>query len=320
MNFLPAKSRRLLMAVATVLPVLACAPVEGQGQMIIFSSPANDTISSNVPSLVAPPPDLNGMAASVNASSLHFNNSPEVRSDFPLPMPPPVTSPGENQDPLAPITPEQIFGIPTAEKIFGLPEKAAEADPNRTAGQGYWGREGRGANYSNNISDYAQWSLPGQESNSVPGGVLAPNRTQEAFFSQFLTPPGQNQNNANNGGFYGSGAPSPARPKLTPEQIADEEAFQKLLSLHTEPPPAGDEASSRGRAAVDPFLAQPQGNPMGGTFAPLTGNVGLPATVKPLPILGQPALTKAPTPEWVPQPPPWLASGPQPGEIPQRKF
>jgi len=67
---------------------------------------------------------------------------------------------------------------------------------------------------------------------------------------------------------------------------------------------------------------QPAAIPVGASYVPLSSGIAMPAGVTPLPGLLGPTnmglTTRAP--EWKPELPPWLSSGPQPGVIPQRKF
>jgi hypothetical protein len=322
---------RLMVAVAmgATLGARAQTPPP-QEQRIIFSSPESDDASSNVPSLEPASPTLSGVADSVRAPLLDLNSSTGAG---PFPGPAPMPSPQaaaqmqrqlEEKENWALLTPEEILGVPTAQKIMGLPETNAagflDNEPDSLA-ERYLDRQEQRDKYSTNgVANLSQWNLPtGEADAGMAAAVAIGQAASDPLFSGFLSDPGQRQNTSPSS-LFGLGSPPPAVSAPTAEQIAADEAFQKLIAPNSTPadmlPPPSTTAFS---PPPDTLLAKPLPNPLGASFTPLSGNMKAPLGANPLPTLF-PANPTPIAPEWKPQPPPWMNPTPQPGDIPQRKF
>ncbi len=326
--------RRLLVAAAAGMAFLVPVQVIAQeGQPILFSSPDTGDTDTNVPSLAAQAPEI---PTGVNAGGGSLFNEVPAPNTMPAPPLPSRQDVAKMQRQLddkenwALLTPEEILGVPTPEKIMGLPEGDANGlTGNETAAERFIERQQMAA--TNGMVNLMEWGLPASDSNSAAAtvsvfGSAAP--TANSFFSQILGNVQPDQTHPDGGNMlFGFGSrPSTVAPPPTLEQIAENEAFQKLISPHS-PPPAGgawpNENLPRSQPGLAPLLATPQATPqtypIGESFTPLTNGFHLPEGIKPLPGLIQPQTTPM-APEWKPQLPPWMSSAPQPGEIPQSKI
>jgi len=326
-----------LLAVALAMSVMPAVQAQGpapQEQRISFSSPDNDDVNSNVPSLAPLASPLTGAADSVRAPSLDFNPSPGGPVPGPEPMPSPEQA-AQMQQQLdkekdwALLTPEEILGVPTAEKLFGLPGTNAEGqwdNGSESLEQRFLQREQQRDNATTNggFAALSQWNLPTGATNGAIAAAVAIGEGSPGLQGLFFTPlsanPAQNQN-AGGSGLFGLGSPPPAPTAPNAEQVAEDEAFQKLITPYQEAPsatPPGETPSSS-PSMPDTLLAKSQANPIGASFVPLSGNINAAAGANPMPTLIP--LTNTPiAPEWKPQLPPWLDPTPQPGEVPRRPF
>jgi hypothetical protein len=227
------------------------------------------------------------------------------------------------------MTPEEILGVQTPGEILGVSERDAAGQPkNETVTERFLERQEQNGNATNLFARYdaSQWNLPKRVTNSFGARTAFGffNAEDKSFFSE-MSPvaPAENQNDGNNwpGSF---GLPPPPSPQtLTAEQIAANEAFQKLIEMRSSPPEQNSSDKKFFNAPVQPdaLLTRPPPNPLGASFTPISGNVGQPIAVKPLPkLIQKPDSTTPIAPEWTPQSPPWMSTAPQPGVIPQRKF
>jgi hypothetical protein len=320
------------------------------GQAIIFSSADDDGVSSNMPSLAAKPPGMFDLANAVQSPGA---NSGAATQNEPPPEPPPTAiSPAQvqqmrrlldEQRNWALLTPEQILGMPTPEKALGISDRDAFGQPkNETVIAQYFKREQQSQVHTNIDNHGAANPAPPWDTSSSPElqmnhNIWAPADSKPGnptVVDQFL-----NVNAANNatpaktqqGGWTKSfNLPSPP-PDPTPEQQAAMDQFRQLLQPRT---PSEDSAktpvlgspifspSSTAQAPVAQISEPSPAIPIGASYAPLSDGIAMPTRVTPLPGLLGP--TNAPVtaliPEWKPQPPPWMSSGPQLGVIPQRKF
>jgi hypothetical protein len=340
---------RWLLPVGVVLAVVNTAksqPAErSPGQAILFSSPDDDNVSSNMPSLVAKPPGLLDFANEIESPTLKFG----VASGAGTPPAPrlPDVSPSQFQrmqrmlderKNWALMTPEEILGVPTQEKILGIPDRDASGNvKDETVEEQYYEREERLRDPTNNADfgmadSAAQWGLSDGQQQQMNPNILSPaggKPDSSGLMSQFVnrmpddrTVPGQSPASGWSRSFN---LPEPP-PGPTPEQQAAMEQFQQLLQPHSSPV-----SDANAPASGSPFFSspsavavsgQPAAIPVGASYVPLSSGIAMPAGVTPLPGLLGPTnmglTTRAP--EWKPELPPWLSSGPQPGVIPQRKF
>ncbi len=330
---------QLLLPIALALSVAMAVHAQGpapQEQRITYSSPDNDEISSNVPSLAPAASPLTGASDSVRAPFLGVGPPQGEAIPGPQPMPSPEQA-VQMQEQLdkeknwALLTPEEILGVPTAEKLLGLPETNAVGqleNGSESLEVRYLERERQRDNAMTNsgIAGLSQWNLPTGATNGAMAAAVAIGESgpglQGLFFTSISANPGENQDqNAGGTGLFGLGSPPVATTGPSAEQIAEDEAFQKLI-MPNQPAPSAtpqDDTGSSPISTPDTLLADPQANPIGASFAPLSGNIAAPAGTSPMPTLIP--LSIAPiAPEWKPQLPPWLEPTPQPGETPQRRF
>ena len=111
---------------AAILCVVACpARAQHGGQPIIFSSPASDDTASPIPSLSPKPAESLDLGDAVQAPQFNFNGSLPAAS---LPSAAPKVSAAAAQDLLDRrnnwmlLTPAEILGQVTPEKMLGIPE------------------------------------------------------------------------------------------------------------------------------------------------------------------------------------------------------
>jgi hypothetical protein len=340
----------LLLAGAAGMVALS-APAQAsrrEGQSILFSSPDNDEVATNVPSLSAKPPVLSGFAAAVQAPVFNFQPVPQT-APLPMPSAPMVSAAGaaelqrqlDERKNWTMLTPEEILGLPTPEKMLGLPERDDAGQPkNETVAERFFERQESQHNASTNNNaagnSTAQWNLsdsqprPFNPASSIPANNYPGNTT---LMDQFLNGKSDNnsaatsQNPDLNWPKLFSSSATPATP--TPEQQAAAAEFQKLLEPRSSAPAAADASPGdtifstlKNPSVPDPVLGQPTVVPIGLSLTPLSSGISTPVGVTPLPALsGQTTKPATPAaPEWKPQLPPWMLSTPQLGVVPQRKF
>jgi hypothetical protein len=312
MYFHPANSSLPLLAgalMAVALSVEAQQPATNAGQSIIFSSPDNGGVSSNLTSFSTK------SSSPINFRDGFHSASPVPTFDNPSAAPPPVS--GERQllqkrlerrTDWVFMTPAEILGVTTPEKIPQTQERDAAGQPKNPSP--FRNSSGDRNNRTNTASF-----------NPADSGLENPRST---IFSRLNAAP-------NDDLFTGQNADSD-RPKLfgspapNPSQQADMDQFRQLLEPGVFPATAatlspGRTAFSRPQTSSASDTTQPLVNPFGASFTPLSSGIGKPAGLQPLPgVTRQTSTQPAITPSWAPQPPPWMSQTPQPFVIPQRKF
>jgi len=312
------------------------APLQA-GQRIRFSSPRNDTVSSNVPALL--PRSL---------ESLDFENTAQIPLPFDLNGPPAAAPPPPEALTLSPaeqaqlldlsdrrknwilMTPAEILGATTPEKILGIQEHDGAGQPkNLTALERYTERQNQmllvNTNAFQNGDSSPAWDFSRNRRNlsdvfnPINGGLENP-----AFNSgpDNRTLAGQNQN-GDQSKLFDSRAPLPA-PNAA--QQLNLERFRQLLGSSSSPAPAATPSSNdkmffRPDMSPDVKLGQPSLNPMGALFTPLNSGIGKPVNLPALPgAWGLSYTSSRPASAWAPQQPPWISADQQPFAAPQRKF
>jgi hypothetical protein len=324
--------------------------VEAQGlatngwKPIIFSSPDNTEISSNLTSLsTQSSPPANFKSVFQNASPV-----PAFNKFSPGPAPAPregrrfQKTSNERQDWVF-MTPAEIMGV-TPEKMFGGSQTDADSQrkgsltpmerylerqnqPARTnsdffsandssSPQGFWGDGNDPTNGSSpnpigsRLGDLRSTILD-QSLNDAPNNNLFANPKGDPVWSKL----------------FGSPAPTPAPGPNVVQQQADMDQFRQLLNPGLAPitvttiSPGGTVFSQSQTILSDSDSTQPLANPVGTSFTPLSSGIGEPASLTPLPgITRQASLQPVTTPAWAPQPAPWMLQTPQPFAVPQRKF
>jgi hypothetical protein len=334
-------------ALAAASPAHAQRAGRRPGQSILFSPTDDEGVSSNTPSLTAKPPGSWDFANAVQSPAQGSSVSSETGL-LPEPLPPAI-SPGQARQMQqllderrnwALLTPEQILGLPTQEKILGIADRDAFGQPkNETVVMRYVERQDQLRSRTNTVNYGAADPASRRD---FSGG------TEPQVNSDFWNPAGAKPGNPGlmeqlTGATPDSGADTARTPKSiwqksfalpesetkpTPEQQAAMNQFQELLQPHSLPGGAAKSTSmgsplfSPQSIAPNPAPNQPAAIPMGASFTPLSSGVATPEGLTPLPGLLGPTSTGLPAlvPEWKPQPPPWLSSAPQVDVIPQRKF
>jgi hypothetical protein len=305
------------------------------GQPILFSSPESDTVFSNMPSLSPKPPESLDFGNTLQAPpSFNFSGPPV---DAPLPVGAPVVSHAEAlrmQDLLDRrknwmlLTPAEILGATTPEKILGIQEHDAAGRPkNLTALERYNERQNQTPPVNPNTNAFPTWNISDKQPgtlNSIPGGLGSPDN----MANPLLNPAPDNQTfavqNENNNWSKLFGSPSPV---VTMAQQTDMERFRQLLKPGSSStaagttPPLSSIKISLPQTALSSGLGQSALTPVGASFTPLNSGIGKPAEMPKLPSIWSLSLTSPPSAAaWAPQPPPWLSPTPQPFAVPQRKF
>jgi hypothetical protein len=238
------------------------------------------------------------------------------------------------------LTPEEILGVPTAEKILGLPDPTG--NDKRTPEERYLRRQTLAAGLSatnalrrsdaallrNDANPFAPRDERDQRGQLDPSGQLVrPDARADAgsrkYFDRMLNTPAQASMGAgpNGNSSWGSAFDQPAPlPKLNPEQIAARERYAAFLNQLSAPPekvPVATRFSSPTGPTPDPNLqAGPQFNPLGQSYAPLQSSISRPTGIIPLPGLVTPRPPSTTPKKSLADLPPWLSKDPQPLDSP----
>jgi hypothetical protein len=315
------------------------APLQA-GQTIWFSSPRSDAVNSNVPTLSPKPPE-----------SPDFGNNSEIPVPFDLDGPPVAVPPRSGKLALSPaeqaqmqdlsdrrknwilLTPAEILGTTTPEKILGIHEYDAAGRPKYlTAMERYTERRNQmlaaNTNAFQNGNSSPAWNFsqnrrdPSDVFNPNNGGLEIPALMANPLFNskpddRTLARQGQNGGESK---LFGSPTPLPAPD---PAQQMNMDRFRQLLGSSPSPSPAAtpslnDKMFSLPEMSPDIKLGQPSLSPMGALFPPLNSSVGKPASLPTLPsALGLSYTSSRPAAAWAQQPP-WMSTDPL--AAPQRKF
>jgi hypothetical protein len=320
--------------IAAALSVEAQQPATNAGRSIVFSSSDKARVSSNsTPSSTkSSPPKFRDRFQAASPFST-FNTLPSA--------PPPVLS-EERQLPKRLdrrkdwvfMTPAEILGVATPEKILGIQERDAAGQPkNPTLIERYNERQRIKTSGTNDWSFYKNpapfRNSSGDRNNRTNTSSFNPTdngleNLRSTIFSRLNATPDDDL-------FAGQNADSDrsklsGSPASNPAQQADMAQFRQLLEPGFSPATAATlspdrTAFSHPLASPASGAVQPLVNPFGASFAPLSNGIGRPAGLQPLPgVTRQTSTQPAITPPWAPQPPPWLSQTPQPFVIPQRKF
>jgi hypothetical protein len=321
---------------AMVLSVQAQHSTYRPGQSILFSTPVSDTASSNTPSLSPQPPESPDFGGTVHAPAPIDFNGPVV--DTPLPAGPSMIPPPEeslSQDTLDQrknwllMTPAEILGATTPEKILGIQEHDAFGQQKKsTALERYLERQNqtlsaRPANTDTNA--FPTWNFSDRQFDTfsaVPNGRGIPDSPSFKPASDNQTLAGQNES-----GRWAKLLDTPPLPVPTKAQETDMERFRQLLNPSASSvavpasPLLNSPKSPLPQTALSSGLGQSALSPIGAAFTPLNSGISKPAEMPKLPSIWSQSLTSPPAAAvWAPQPPPWLSPTPQPFTAPQRKF
>jgi hypothetical protein len=331
------------------LAVLAVAPFAGAEppatnawKPIIFSSPDNNVISSNLDSPstqpvppvnlqgpfdnTTPVPSFNLGPAPTLDSGRRLQKKSDDRSDWVFQTPAEIMG----------VAPEQIASNGKRsddgrqKKLTPLERYLEERSPvsksrmNSSPSPYYWGDENGQTNGDDYAPDSIRTGLDDLQSSTTASQALNAAPGTVGVNSLFANP----RADSAWPGLMGTPAPQTAPdPVIVAKQQADMDQFRHMLNPSFVPvsSPLGvsDSASSFKSQITLPVSSstQPLVNPIGASFAPLNSGIGQPAPLTQLPgITGQANIQPSLTPSWAPQPAPWTSPNPQPFVIPQRKF
>ncbi len=322
-----------------VLPVQAQRSAPPGGQPILFSSPVTDSVDSNTPSLSPQPPELLEFRDAGDApSQFNFNRLPQGP---PLPAAPRPTLAGilREQDlqdrnrNWAMLTPAEILGVATPEKILGTADRDTFGQPkNSTALERYIERRNQllllaktNALPADNASP--DWISSGDrrdDLSSVYGGQDSRDGAGRASFNPAPSDPFQTrQSDRSSWSKLFDSTPAALAPGPDLAQVEEMERFRQLLNSGSPaaPPNLGGLKTSLPQSLLGSEPAQSQPNQIGASFTPLTSGIGRPAELPKLTAPWSLSYTSpAPAAAWVPQMAPWLSPTPQPFTAPQRRF
>jgi len=332
-----------VMFVAAFSVQVQYAPLRA-GQAILFSSPINDAAGSNMPSL-----------SPQSLESPDFGNSAQIPSPFDLsgppvdvpPLPRPLMISPAEQAQLQDLsdrrknwmlmTPAEILGATTPEKILGIQEHDAFGQPkNLTALERYTERQNQklsaNTNAFRNGDSSSAWNSA--RNRRDPSGVFNPGNggleNPAALANSRLNSSPDDRTSVGESRksdwskLFDTPTPPPA-PNAA-QQMNNRERFRQLLGSSPSPAPvvtpsSYDRMFSPPGTSSDVKSGQPSLNPMGASFTPLNSGVGRPVDLPALPSAWSLSYTSSrPAAAWAPQPPPWMSADPQPFTAPQRKF
>ena len=134
-------------ALAVVCPAEAQHAGRRPGEAILFSSPDGDDVSSNMPSLAAKPPEMLDFENAIQSPGPKLGGA--SGNGAPAAPRPPI-SPAQVQamqrqlderKNWALLTPEQILGLPTQEKILGIRTASIWTAKKQSVVAQYYGRQ-----------------------------------------------------------------------------------------------------------------------------------------------------------------------------------
>jgi hypothetical protein len=313
--------------VAGAVAAVWCAQAQSlmrPGQAIIFSAPDDTDSSSTPPS--AEPPAAPSFADTVRAPQFNFPN-PSMRA-APLPVVPAISPVQDTRADWALMTPAEILGVDTSEKILKIPERdAAGQRKNPTAMERFYERQDQSKTNDNGaFLSFAPSLHPDFSDNEdeqlnaaapKPVGIFANSEQQQPAESFQQTSAGSSMEAGQNSDPGGStifvSTPVPAE---SPAQAADMAEFKKLLEP-SQPPPSVKPVASDGffssqQTLQDSRFGQPANS--GGALFGSFNSIGC------LPVVRGQVSAPVPVtvPDWKPQSPPWMLKGPQPDVIPKR--
>jgi hypothetical protein len=309
-------------------------------QAIQFTKPVDADPASKANSFL-PDNSHHLSAKDFNAPSPLFGSaSPTADFDILPGSPPPVFLPNaaqwqkymDQKKNWALLTPGEILGIPTPEKILGITDPLD--DPAISLEERYLRRQGQQSEMS------ASNSLRRAESplwhSDIAGENLFGTTGENARYTGVLMVSGMSRN----AGVFIAGTPDPGQgvnpiqktvsawaspfesppplPKPTPKQLAGMDRFRAIMAGPAPEimPAVGGELAH----APDPNMqATPFFNPAGQAVAPLSSGLIKPTGITPLSgVTGPQPQPKKAAP--VVQPPPWLQNPLQSGNLPQRQY
>jgi hypothetical protein len=225
------------------------------------------------------------------------------------------------------MTPAEIMGATTQEKILGLPERNAAGKPkDMTPEERFLERQHQTRHAGTNgfSSDKSRWSkiFPGSRDGQPDAGAFNPadSGNSAQILNRFLNASRNNESSDNQSedGNWSKLFGLPPQPLQSPARQMEMEEFRQLL----EPSSAAVTAPGSGAFPLKGIAE----NPSSGADSPfaLPKRLGLDASPG-LPLLPSVSIQnneamQPVAPSWAPKSAPWLSPTPEPGTIPQRKF
>jgi hypothetical protein len=335
MNFRPANLKLRLFAgalSAAVLSAVAQNDAPKQGQPIIFSAPQNGDVPSATPS-----------ASPDNSEQQNPRNMPPAAFDFNIPADAPQPEPQtvspaerlrlqklqENRNNWMLMTPAEILGVTTPEKILQTPGQRAAAE-KLTPMDRYLARQQESKSPAVFTNDWQSWNSapswddPRDRENSTqpdPGRGGRPEKPQ-GLIDRIMNGARDDRTAEEQSPTYGwdSFSAPLTLPLQKPAQSAT--AFNNYLEQAVAQSSAAKVPPGNKFLPIplpDPNLEPQQViNPNGASFTPLSSGIGRPQGLTPLPSLIPPPIVQPVAQTSLA--PPWLSTVPQPFVIPQRKF
>lgn len=345
MGFILASLKRGLPLAAVVCGVFLPAQAQDaggslQGQPIVFSSPVSDNVDTNdLPSLAPKSSrslDLEGIAAAPQ----NFNNVMLPGASLPLPPGPgwfgETAQQQDRRRNWTLLTPAEILGAATPEKIMGIPERDAFGQAkNLTALERYAARQNKlqlqlaKTNALQAGDSSSDWSFSGDSrgmSNSFSAGWRNPQNQDSPWFN--ATSDRQSLDRQNDNSAWSRLFSQPVTlPAARLEQQADMDRFRQILNpgLPSVTPVATYSSdgikTSLPQTLLGSSLDRPPPNRIGASFAPSSSGISKLPELPKMPTAWSVGYTSAPpAAAWAPQQAPWLSVEPQPLAVPQRKF
>jgi hypothetical protein len=343
MNFRPANLRRLPLLVGVAVVLVLSVHAQQGGEPIIFSSPVGGGVSSNLTRLSAPVDVPDTFQATPSGLDVNLSSG-EAPPLVTVPSAVSISEGQQLQNLLNPkkdwtlMTPEEIMGVTSPEKIFQVPDRDAmglRKNPNalERVTEGQNGSQFAATNGFSPDNPDSAWRFSrnrdfqpdahtpnpvGDNLGSIPTSLSQLFNNAQQRDDNFA---GQNAG-ANLWKPIGGSSPLPTPDSAQPTEM---DQFKQLLGADpptpVETPAARSSSGASFSSSSDDNFGQPAVNPVGASYTPLTSGIGTPTGLTPLPtITGQNSIQPAITPAWTPQAPPWMSQGPQPFVIPQRKF
>lgn len=299
-----------------LLPIVeAQSPSPGRAQSIVFSSPDGQTTSNAPIPMVQAPEGRQSPNLPAGEVAIRDITEPMVGPMYPQPLPVLRQPDAQNQDDfrgsmdvrkqMGVLTPGQIMNVPTAEQIFGLPEKKA-ADRRKEPWQldNEIGVTNNPTFATNSMFAEPSWAKLWTENSGK--GSESSNTTERAsgFFSRFFDS-GQNDNGFGN--HNASGEETLFGPSQSaPQQQSSWDSGLAAGGLTPSPSPTAASASGFASPGSSPGLTSqsPFTPPHVSTLDTMPKLPSLPSLSGQNGLLTQPAST----PTWAPKPPPWTQS------------
>jgi hypothetical protein len=323
---------------AVVFPAHAQRAARRGVQPILFSSPTSDDVVTNTSSLLPRPPESLDLSEVAEApTQFRFDRSPAA----PWPTVAPYLSPAEaarERDSLdrrrnwTLLTPAEILGAATPERILGIPERDAFGRAKKlTARERYTERQDQLLMLAKTNASPA-WLFPGDRSDaSIPvyGRRESPEGRGNPLFNPApsnLSPAPPKENRGWAKLFESTTAPTLLAPTPNPAQSDDLEQFRQLLNpgspsaAQGATPALGGLKTSLPQTLLNAGLAQSQPARAGTSFLPLNSGASKLPELPKMPVAWSLGYTSPPPAIWAPQSAPWLSPTPQPFTVPQRKF